>query len=229
MTSLRKKNGEAVKPAALLRLTGTGLLGIALLMPPGAPSGAAAGPGADGDRQGPPSHAGELLVAAPGMQDPRFCRSVILLVRHDGSGAFGLIVNRVTGTVKLARFFKQLGLKAPAGTGKMADEIALHYGGPVQPQLGFVPHSTEALSPAQRVDGNTGVSPFEKILRAMALGEAPRRSMFALGYAGWGPGQLESEMRRGDWFTAPADESFLFGRDQESKWKRAMESRYRTL
>ena len=229
MTSLHKKNGEAVKPAALLRLTGAGLLGIALLMPPGAPPGAAAGPGADGARQGPPSHAGELLVAAPGMQDPRFRRSVILLVRHDGSGAFGLIVNRVAGTVKLARLFQQLGLKAPAGAGKVADEIALHYGGPVQPQLGFVLHSTEALSPAQRVDGNTGVSPFKKILRAMALGEAPRQSMFVLGYAGWGPGQLESEMRRGDWFTAPADESFLFGHDQESKWKRAMESRYRTL
>jgi putative transcriptional regulator len=229
MTSLRKKNGESVKPAALLRLTGASLLSITLLMPPGAAPSVAAGPGADGVRQGPPSHAGELLVAAPGMQDPRFRRSVILIVRHDDSGAFGLIVNRVAGTAKLARLFKQLGLKAPAGAGNVADEIALHYGGPVQPQLGFVLHSTEALSPTQRVDGNTGVSPFEKILRAMALGEAPRRSMFTLGYAGWGPSQLESEMHRGDWFTAPTDESLLFDRDQESKWKRAMESRYRTL
>ncbi|MBI2881929.1 MAG: YqgE/AlgH family protein, partial [Candidatus Tectomicrobia bacterium] len=165
-------------------------------------------------------HGGEVLVAAPTMRDPRFQQTVILLVRHDASGAFGLVINRVMGKVRLSDVLRRLGLEAEKG----AEEIAVHYGGPVQPGAGFALHSSEPdLPPQQPANERVGVSPVDRVLRAMAGGKGPRRVLFLVGYAGWAPGQLEAEMRRGDWFTAPADEDVLFDDRLDTKWNRALD------
>ncbi len=169
---------------------------------------------------------GKLLVAAPDMPDPRFKETVILVVEHDHRGALGLVVNRRLGTVELARFFENLGLESKNVRGV----VRIHYGGPVQPEFGFVIHSTDFSSGDTReVTPEIAVSPEAEVLRAIAHGEGPRRVLFAVGYAGWGPGQLEEEMRRDDWFTAPADLDIVFDDDVATKWKRAMARRYRSL
>ncbi|MDA1001090.1 MAG: YqgE/AlgH family protein [bacterium] len=169
---------------------------------------------------------GELLVAAPRIQDPRFRETVIYMVRHDAGGAFGLIVNRPLGKVKLAYLYEKLGILPP----KARRDITMHYGGPVNPDRGFVLHDSEKHFPGDVSAGEgVGVSPFEPVLRAMAGGKAPKRFLFIIGYAGWGPGQLEGEMRRGDWITAAPDDALLFGKKHDGKWKRAIGRRYRTL
>ncbi len=203
-----------------------GLAAGLVLLPVVAPSQVVERPGAGSPDRIGTSHAGELLVATPRMRDPRFRKTVILLVRHSRKGAFGLVLNRVVGKVKLARLLKGLDLKAPEDVG----EINVHYGGPVDPESGFVVHSLEReAKPGFRVSETVGVSPVNAILRAIALGEGPRRIVFAVGYAGWGPGQLDAEMRRGDWYTAPADQDILFDEKQNTKWKRAVERRFQTL
>jgi putative transcriptional regulator len=160
------------------------------------------------------------------MRDPRFKETVILLVRHNESGAFGLVVNRVVGVVKISEILKRLGMKAPENSA----EIAVHYGGPVQPEAGFVLYSTDFKFPrSYRVSEKFAVSKDATILRNVALGKGPRQIMFAVGYSGWGAGQLEAEMRLGAWYTAPAEEDILFDENQDTKWTRAMKRRFRTL
>ncbi|OGL64919.1 MAG: hypothetical protein A3J27_06575 [Candidatus Tectomicrobia bacterium RIFCSPLOWO2_12_FULL_69_37] len=161
------------------------------------------------------------------MGDPRFRETVIFLVRHDASGAFGLIVNKPLGEMPLAELLRRFeaGGKAEGG-----EKVLIHYGGPVQPELGFVLHTVEGgFTPQKPLAPGYGMSPFADMLRAMGQGRRPAKALFILGYAGWGPGQLEGELSRGGWETAPADEDILFGPDPGTKWERAMERRTRTL
>ena len=172
------------------------------------------------------SHQGELLVARPGMPDGRFRQSVILLVEHSEKGAFGLIVNRVAQRIPLSALFRSFGIKAP----RDMSEVNIHYGGPVSPDSGFVLHTAEhELNVMHDVGENVAISPVDAILRAMAGGKRPEKIVIIVGYAGWGAGQLENEMRRGDWYTAPADPDILFDDDHASKWNRAMERRFRVM
>jgi putative transcriptional regulator len=109
-------------------------------------------------------------------------------------------------------------------------QVNIHYGGPVSPDTGFVLHTTEhKLNVIHDVGENVAISPVDAVLRAMARGKRPEKIVIAVGYAGWGAGQLESEMRRGDWYTAPADPDILFDDDHASKWNRAMERRFRVM
>lgn len=188
------------------------LLAVLLLVPAAAPA--------------QESLKGDLLVAAPSIRDSRFRHTVIYMVRHDAKGALGLIINRPLGKVKLAYLYERLGLLPP----KARREIPMHYGGPVNPDRGFVLHDATPKFPGDMPAGEgIGVSPFEPVLRAMAKGEAPKQFLFIIGYAGWAPGQLEGEMRRGDWLIASPDDALLFGKKHEGKWKRAIGRRYRTL
>ena len=172
------------------------------------------------------SHQGELLVARPGMPDGRFRRSVILLVEHSEKGAFGLIINRVAQRISLSSLFRSFGLKAP----RNVSEVDIHYGGPVSPDSGFVLHTKEyKLDETHDMSENVALSPIDAVLRAMTRGKRPEKIVIVVGYAGWGAGQLESEMRRGDWYTAPADPDILFDDDHASKWSRAMERRFRVM
>jgi len=167
-----------------------------------------------------PFLAGQLLVASKQIGDPRFARTVIYMVAHDKSGALGLVVNRVYGKGSLEKFLKGFNIEAAGVSG----EIRLHYGGPVEPGAGFVLHTADYSGTGTRVvDGRVAMTTEMSILKAMAEGNGPRRAMFALGYSGWGPGQLEGEIARGDWFSAPADEKLIFDDDVETKWDRASE------
>jgi putative transcriptional regulator len=191
-------------PLLALWLAGAGSPAIAIGQPPVPPA---------------QSLAGRLLVATPDMQDPRFVESVIYVIRHDATGSMGLVVNRPLQPVALAQLLEGLGmggsLPAPGG-------ILVHWGGPVEPGKAFVLHT-----PDYRTEGTlvvrerVGFTGNRKILEALASRSGPRRALFAVGYAGWAPGQLEGELARGGWLTASADEEVLFDSDHGTKWRRA--------
>ena len=168
---------------------------------------------------------GQLLVASPGMADPRFARTVIVMIRHNADGAMGLVVNRQMGSTTAANILRQLGVEDDARAGESA-AIRVHYGGPVQLALGFVLHSVDVVRDETLVvGGGIGLSAGAAMLRMISTGDGPRRRFFALGYAGWASGQLEAEMARGDWVTVPADEDLIFDDDIDGKWDRAMAKR----
>jgi putative transcriptional regulator len=169
---------------------------------------------------GPPmrSLAGELLVAAPDMRDPRFARTVIYMVRHDGTGAQGLVVNRPLREVPLARLLEQMRMDPAGATGS----VRLHAGGPVEPLRVFVLHTSDfSGGETEAVKNGVSITFSPDVLVAMAAGKGPRRSRVVLGYAGWAPGQLEAEFEAGAWLRASADEPMLFDGDYEKKWERA--------
>jgi putative transcriptional regulator len=161
---------------------------------------------------------GRLLVAAPEMRDPRFVESVIYMVSHDAAGAMGLVVNRPIGEVSLVQLLERFGV-VPEG---VQGRILAHWGGPVEPGKGYVLHTPDYNTEGTIVvRGKAALTGSRKILEAIASGSGPRRAFFAVGYAGWGPGQLEAELARGGWVTASADESLLFDDDYATKWQRA--------
>ena len=192
------------------------LLAVAAVLlgpPPGAPGRAAQTEGEWDD-----SLAGRLLVASENMGDPRFRNSVVYMVEHNSGGAMGLIVNNPLGAMSVDLLFEQLGLEPPEGAG----EIEVYYGGPVDPERGFLLHSADVvLEDSVLVDGRVALSAPPDMLRKIARGEGPERSIFTLGYSGWGPGQLESELDRDDWFVIPADTSLVFATDPAKSWERA--------
>ncbi len=163
---------------------------------------------------------GKLLVATASMGDPRFKKTVIYIVQHDTKGAMGLIINRVIGKLPLAKLLAGFG-KEPEGIG---GEIDIHYGGPVQRRLGFVLHTPDYLQKGTTVvNGEVALTRDLDILRAISAGNGPTRSLFAFGYAGWAPRQLEGEIARQDWVTVPGDAKFVFDGKLETKWRRAMD------
>lgn len=168
------------------------------------------------------SLAGQLLVAEPGLGDPNFSHTVVLMIQHDAQGALGLVLNRPYGKVLASELLRRLGMPDPAATG----EIVLHYGGPVQPEIGMVVHSADyALPDTRRVTGELSVTSSPEILRAIGTGRGPRRAIALLGYAGWAPGQLESEIVTGAWFTIPADPDLVLGAEPGAKWPEAVRRR----
>ena len=165
------------------------------------------------------SLAGQFLVATPKMGDPRFKRTVIYMIDHTANGAMGVVVNRTFGTGPLAEFLKGFGIESE----RTGANIRLHYGGPVEWERGFVLHTGDYEGKGTiRVTRDVSMTVQIDVLKAMAAGNGPRRALFALGYSGWGPQQLESELARDDWIATPADEELIFGDDQEGKWHRAM-------
>ena len=162
---------------------------------------------------------GFLLVAMPEMKGSIFAETVIYIARHSAQGAFGLVVNRPLGTGPAKSLLEGFGLEGEGVEGR----IHIHFGGPVEPGAGFVLHSTDRL-----YDGDMEVNAYVAVnveldaLRDIAAGKGPRRSLFALGYGGWGPGQLENELKRGDWIVVPYDERLVFDDDTETKWERAL-------
>ena len=169
---------------------------------------------------------GQLLVASPEMGDPRFAHSVILLVRHDRNGAFGLIVNRPAREEELARLLQDLGQDSDGVSGK----IEIYLGGPVETRVGFVLHSVDYQRPETvAIDGKVALTTSAAVLRDIAQKRGPQKYIFAFGYAGWGAGQLEDEMQRLAWFTAPDDPKLLFDDDRAKLWQDAISRRSRAL
>ena len=162
---------------------------------------------------------GHLLVAMPTMGDPRFARALIYLCAHSDAGALGLVVNRVAEAVTFPDLLEQLGIDVPAA----GRSFTVHVGGPVETSRGFVLHSADYRQESTLVvSDEVALTASVDVLTAIAEGTGPRKSMLALGYAGWAPGQLEAEIQANGWLHAPADEELLFGTDNEAKWIRAL-------
>jgi len=169
-----------------------------------------------------PSLAGQLLVATPEISDPRFEETVIYMVKHDQDGALGLVVNRPLARGPYADLLKSLGADAQGATG----DAVIHYGGPVAVHQGFVLHSDDVLlDNSLKVRGGVAMTADVKIIEAMARGKGPKQALILFGYAGWGPGQLEAELKGNSWFVIAGDRSLIFGKDAEKKWRRAMDQR----
>ena len=174
----------------------------------------------------PSSTQGQLLVATQSLGDPRFAQSVVYMLRHDATGALGLVVNRPIATVPLARILESLGRDHEGATG----DLRVHYGGPVEPGRGFVLYTGEWVTgDSQVVQDGIAVTSDPKVFDALARGAGPRRVLFAAGYAGWAPGQLEAEIDGGFWIVVSADEALIFDDDAGSKWERATQRRRLTL
>jgi len=162
---------------------------------------------------------GQLLVAMPGMQDPRFIKSVIYMCAHNSDGAMGLVINRLIESLSFPDLLAQLGIES-VGIG---DQIKIHFGGPVESSRGFVLHSSDYRRDATLVvDEQVALTATVDILKAIAAGGGPRHSLLALGYAGWGPGQLDDEIKANGWLHVSADDELVFGEDMDAKWERAM-------
>lgn len=166
--------------------------------------------------------AGKVLIAMPGMGDPRFARSVVLICAHDADSAMGLIVNKPADSLTFAGLLDHLGITlGPAGR-----QIHVHFGGPVERGRGFVLHSPDwaGPAPAMQVPGGYRLTGTLDILDALAQGAGPEKALFALGYAGWGPGQLEAEIGRNDWLVADAPGDLVFAPEDGAKWAQALRS-----
>ena len=162
---------------------------------------------------------GQLLIAMPNMRDPRFARSVIYVCAHNADGAMGLVVNRLVGSVTFPDLLEQLSIEP----GTTCEEIRVHFGGPVESGRGFVLHSGDySHDSTLQVDEKMALTATVDILSDIAHGRGPRRSLLALGYAGWGPGQLDSEFQANGWLSVAADETLVFDDELDSKWERAI-------
>jgi putative transcriptional regulator len=170
------------------------------------------------------SLAGQLLVAMPQMQDPRFARSVVYLCAHSGDGgAMGLVVNKTIDALTLGELYAHLKIEPKMESMGANRPQPVHFGGPVDPGRGFVLHSADYHEEATlEVGDEFAMTATLDILRAMGNGEGPSRSLLALGYAGWAPGQLDAEIHANGWLSVAADGDLVFGDDDDGKWLRAL-------
>jgi putative transcriptional regulator len=173
------------------------------------------------------SLSGQLLVAMPSIGDSRFHRTVIYLCSHSDEGAMGLVINRPADEIAFIDLLRQLKILSESGQINLpekAREIQVVHGGPVEPSRGFVLHSIEPepIAGSVKIDSHIRLSANLDILHAIAKGDGPERVVFALGYAGWGAGQLESEIQQNGWILCPASDDLLFDDEFETKYERAL-------
>ncbi len=164
---------------------------------------------------------GRVLIAMPGIGDPRFERAVLLICAHDSDHAMGLAVNRPAGNLTVPELFKRLNIESDIQA--PADLVLV--GGPVERERGFVLHTDDYQAEhSLGVAEGVALTATREVLEAMAGRgvAAPRRAKLALGYAGWGAGQLESEIRDNVWLVCDPDEALLFDEDHDNKWTRAL-------
>lgn len=170
---------------------------------------------------------GQLLVAMPRMTDRRFARSVIYLCAHSEEGAMGLIINQRANHITAPDLLERLGIEARSEDEDVAGDIlslSIQVGGPVETGRGFVLHSGDYFAEDSTLTIESGIclTATIDILKAIAVGKGPDKALLALGYSGWSPGQLESEIQANGWLSCPADPDIVFGNDLEGKYARAM-------
>lgn len=165
---------------------------------------------------------GKLLIAMPGMSDPRFEHSVVFMCSHSDEGAMGLIVNKRADDVHLSDLLDQLDIK-PDSPGY---NLPVHFGGPVEGARGFVLHSPDYTSSLQslHVSDEFSMTATLDILEDIAVGTGPAHAMLMLGYAGWGPMQLENEISMNGWLTTEASSELIFGLADGEKWGAALKT-----
>jgi putative transcriptional regulator len=170
---------------------------------------------------------GQLLIAMPSMADKRFARAVVYVCAHSGDGAMGIVINKLANEVNFRDLLVQLDIvqarnepDLPGGV----DNIRVHRGGPVETGRGFVLHSADFFieNATLAIDEGVCLTATLEILRAISDGRGPDRALLALGYAGWGPGQLEFEIQSNGWLHSQADRSILFDADINHKYERAL-------
>jgi putative transcriptional regulator len=162
---------------------------------------------------------GSLLISMPQMRDDRFTRSVVYICAHTSDGAMGLIINKIVESVSFPELLDQLNID----TGATNKEIRVHFGGPVETGRGFVLHSADYVQDATLViDDSVALTATVDILKSIAEGDGPDKSILALGYAGWAPGQLDQEIQANGWLSVPADNDLVFGDDPDTKWGKSM-------
>ncbi len=163
---------------------------------------------------------GQLLIAMPNIGDPRFERTVIFVCAHTEEGAMGIIVNKLADEITFDDLLDQLEIDSVPPS----DQIRVLAGGPVDTGRGFVLHSRDYLQNTTMPIGDTfGLTATVDILKSIADGDGPRHSLLALGYAGWGAGQLDQEIQANGWLSVEADEELVFDGQLDTKWKRAIE------
>ena len=163
---------------------------------------------------------GKLLIAMPDLGGDTFSHSVVYLCAHSDEGAMGLIVNKPAPDIRFTHLLEQLGIETQPGV----RDIRVHIGGPVENARGFVLHTDDYKSETGTldVDDRISMTATMDVLEDLAMGRGPDTSMLALGYAGWGPGQLEDEIARNSWLTCDPKEEIIFGRANEHKWTAAL-------
>lgn len=162
---------------------------------------------------------GQLLVAMPQMNDSRFARTVVYLCAHTEDGAMGLVVNKPLENVEFPELLEQLELQPAVGN----PNVRVHFGGPVESGRGFVLHTADYVQDGTMVvDGNIALTATTDILKDIADGKGPRASVLVLGYAGWGPGQLDDEIEQNGWLSVAADDALVFGDDPDAVWGEAL-------
>jgi putative transcriptional regulator len=163
----------------------------------------------------------QFLIAMPGLEDPNFYHSVTYICEHNAEGALGLVVNRPLD-MQLGEILQHIKLQDAQ---LEARQMPVHLGGPVQQDRGFILHEPLGDWEATlKVTDRIGVTSSVDILQAIARNEGPERVLVALGYAGWGAGQLEQEMAENAWLTGPADPEILFRTPDEERWQAAARS-----
>lgn len=164
---------------------------------------------------------GQLLVAMPAMRDPRFAQTVVFICAHTADSALGIVLNRALEGLSFDALLEQLGVEPTPP----ARRIRMHAGGPVETGKGFVLHTADWVQEGSlRVDDRFALTSSIDVLKAFARGEGPRRGILALGYAGWGPGQLDEEILQNAWLSVPAEEEFVFAEDLGAMWRGALSS-----
>ena len=163
---------------------------------------------------------GHLLIAMPGMGDPRFDRSVVYLCTHSDEGAMGLIVNKPAADLTVSNLLEQLDIP---GSERFAHR-PVYFGGPVEAGRGFVLHSDDYKSDLQSLSMGDGLAMTATldVLEAMARGQGPKQALMMLGYAGWGPGQLEDEIAQNGWLTVAATHDLVFTHANPDKWENGL-------
>jgi putative transcriptional regulator len=163
---------------------------------------------------------GKLLIALPGMSDPRFAKSVIFICAHSSEGAMGIVINRPIEGLGFREMARKLDLAVMATT----PDFPVLSGGPVETGRGFVLHSADykADQSTLAVSDNVSLTATLDILRAMVEGHGPQHALFALGYSGWGPGQIEGEIQMNGWLHCDADQIILFDTAIDAKWNASL-------
>jgi putative transcriptional regulator len=173
------------------------------------------------------SLAGQLLVAMPTMRDKRFVRSVIYMCTHTSDSAMGLILNQRAPHIDFPDLLEQLGIVPGQSEQSIPPEVLdmeVHIGGPVDAKRGFVLHTADYMvdKTTMVIDNRICLTATVDVLKAIAAGRGPRQALLALGYAGWGAGQLDAEIQANGWLHCPADPNLIFGRKLEAKYELAM-------
>lgn len=164
---------------------------------------------------------GQLLIATPLLAESCFEKSVIYICSHNEQGAMGMLINQAMDGLTCTDLLNQLDIRAPL----LGRGTPIHFGGPVEPGKGFILHTGDYHSSGTHMVGrNIALTSTVNILKDIARGKGPTKSIIALGYAGWSAGQLEAEIASNSWIIAPASEELIFGQDNASKWMKSAES-----